>query len=447
MIERIRAELNNPADLFYDTLDNGYIQMEVIYFPSLCDLALIKNGLTVPYSYCFNPEEFDRMLNSNPAFGKADHSEHWTSLLLKGTVLFQIEEQVYRFDVQRKFQDKPDTVQVEVAIQGPQSALTEDLDLNISLVRVRYNAPSLCVETHTIGQISNTRVSVLYDKDLVNEDVLGLLNERISTIQIKILQAAGQLMQSLSGRRHRFFPIILQTERPDRIAAMLERGKIALLQDGSRFGLVLPVRLFDFLHAMDDDYESYWMSKCLVLLRYFAMLLTITLPALYIAIVSYNPEVLRVQLTLSIAGSRVVVPYPSFIEVFIMLFMIEALNEASLRLPRYVGSTATTVGGLILGQAIQQAGLVSSIMIIVTSVVAISNFVIPNNGFGYSVRFVKYIFVIAAIFFGLLGVVVLGFILITYWCSLRSFGQPYLAFYIPKLEAKAHHYNLRKGSK
>jgi spore germination protein KA len=445
MIEEIRAALNNPADLYSDTLDNGYMQMELVYFPSLCDLALIKDGLTVPYSYCFDPDEFERMLHANPAFGLIDQPEFWTSLLLKGAALFQIEDQVYRYDVQRKFQDSPDTVQVEVALQGPQSALTEDLDLNTSLVRLRYNAPTLCVEAHILGQISRTRIAVLYDKNLVNSDVLGLLNERISKIHIDILQAAGQLMQAISGRRHRFFPIILQTERPDRIASMLERGKIALLQDGSRFGLVLPVRLFDFLHAMDDDYESYWMSKCLLMLRYLAMLLTITLPALYIAIVSYNPEVLRVQLTLSIAGSRVVVPYPSFIEVFIMLFMIEALNEASLRLPRYIGSTATTVGGLILGQAIQQAGLVSSIMIIVTSVVAISNFVIPNNGFGYSVRFVKYVFIIASIFYGLLGVVVLGFVLIAYWCSLRSFGQPYLAFYKPKHEAKAHHSG--KGAK
>ncbi|OCT14764.1 hypothetical protein A8709_11370 [Paenibacillus pectinilyticus] len=440
MIEQIRAELNNPSDLFYETLDNGYLQMELVYFPSLCDQALIKNGLTVPYSYCFNPEEFDRMLNANPAFHRVGLHEHWAGLLLKGTVLFQLEDGIYRYDVQRKFQDKPDTVQVEVALQGPQTALTEDLDMNISLIRMRYNATTLCVEERNLGRISKTRIALLYDKNLVNEDVLSLLNERLAKIDISLLQASGQLMQTLSGRRHRFFPIILQTERPDRIAATLDRGKIAILQDGSRFGLLLPVRIFDFLHAMDDDYESYWMSKFLLVLRYFAMLLTITLPALYIAIVSYNPEVLRVQLTLSIAGSRVVVPYPSFIEVIIMLFMIEALNEASLRLPRYIGSTATTVGGLILGQAIQQAGLVSSIMIIVTSVVAISNFVIPNNSFGYSVRFIKYIFVVASIFYGLLGVVVFFFILIAYWCNLRSFGQPYLALYVPKLEAKMHHH-------
>ncbi|MGG1516706.1 spore germination protein [Paenibacillus oryzisoli] len=438
MIDELRNMLNNPSDLIFDTLDNGYMQMEICYFPMLCDQSLLKNGLLVPFSYNFEPDEFERMIYANPNFTPAGPPDTWAGDVLRGTVLFMLEDQVYRFNIQRKFQDKPDMVQLEVALQGSQVALTEDLDLNISLVRLRFNSPTLCVEQHTIGTISRTRVTVLYDQNLVNRDVLTLLQQRLANMQIKLLQASGQLVQGLSGRKHRFFPIILQTERPDRIAAMLERGKVVLLQDGSRFGLILPVRIFDFMHAMDDDYESYWMSKLLVILRYLGMLLTITLPALYIAIVSYNPEVLRVQLTLSIAGSRVVVPYPSFIEVFIMLFMIEALNEASLRLPRFIGSTATTVGGLILGQAIQQAGLVSSIMIIVTSVVAISNFVIPNNGFGYSIRFVKYIFVLITIYFGLLGLVVAFFALVVYWCNIRSFGQPYLALYIPKLEAKKH---------
>ncbi|TBL74579.1 spore germination protein [Paenibacillus thalictri] len=445
MIEQIRAELHNPSDFFGDTLDNGYLQMELCYFPSLCDQTLIKDGLLVPFSYRFHPDEFERLISSNPDFGQADRPEEWSKLLLKGFVLFKIDDQVYSYEVQRKFQQKPDTVQIEAALQGPQTAFTEDLDLNIGLVRLRYNEPSLCVEQHVIGEISKTRVTVLYDANLVNREVLGLLNERLNRDEMKTLRAAGQLLQAISGVRHRLFPIVLQTERPDRMATMLERGKVALLQDGSRFGLILPVRLFDFMHAMDDDYESFWMSKVLLVLRYFAMSFTIMLPAFYIAIVSYNPEVLRVQLTLSIAGSRVVVPYPSFIEVIIMLFMIEALIEASLRLPRYIGSTATTVGGLILGQSIQQAGLVSSIMIIVTSVVAISNFVIPNNGFGYSIRFIKYIFVLISMFYGLIGIVVLFFALIVYWCNLRSFGQPYLTLYIPKQEAQMHHPGKKGG--
>lgn len=440
MIDRILEELQHPSDLVSELLDNGYMQMEICYFPSLCDAAIIKDGLIIPFSYRFNPEEFDRLIHTNPKFSPADKPEEWTKQLLKGAMLFQVEDQVFKFDAQRKLFDKPDEVQIESSLQGPQSALTEDLDMNISLVRLRYNEPSLNVEQHIIGEASKTRVTVIYDRKLVNRDVLKLVNDKIASAQMKLLSATGQLLKVLSGRRHKMFPVILQTERPDRIAVMLKRGKIAILLDGSRFGLVLPVRLFDFMHALDDDYESHWMSRFLLVLRYLAMVLTISLPADYISIVSYNPEVLRVQLTLSIAGSRVVVPYPSFIEVILMLFMIEALIEASLRLPRSIGSTATTVGGLILGQSVQQAGLVSSIMIIVTSVVAISNFVIPNNGFGYSIRFVKYIFVIVSIFYGMMGVVVLFFCLLVYWCNMRSFGQPYLALFIPKREASAHHH-------
>ncbi|RIE03736.1 hypothetical protein D3H35_10015 [Cohnella faecalis] len=169
---------------------------------------------------------------------------------------------------------------------------------------------------------------------------------------------------------------------------LLKRGKIVIVIDGSRFASYCPSVFSDFMHAMDDEYEMFWMSRALLLLRYLSLFLTLTLPAAYISIVSYNPEIFRVQLTLSIAGSRLVVPYPSFIEVFIMLFMIEALTEASLRLPRYIGSTAATVGGLILGQAVQQAGLVSSIMIIVTSSLRfpISSFRTPRSATPFDLR-------------------------------------------------------------
>ncbi|NBD23286.1 spore germination protein [Paenibacillus glycinis] len=438
MIEQIRKELQDPSDLYTNVLDNGTLRMELCFFPYLCDQGLINTELIEPFTYRFHPDAFNRFLVSHPCLDKAEDPKGWTNLLLKGALLFKLEGTVYRLEVPRKLHDKPDSVQIENTLQGPQSALTEDVDMNISLVRVRYNEPTLSVERHVLGEASKSRVVLLYDVERVNREVLELVNERLAQVKVNMLRATGQLMKELSGKRHKLFPIILQTERPDRIATMIERGKVAMLLDGSRFGLILPVRLFDFMHAMDDDYEFHWMSKFLLILRYVAMTLTITLPALYIAIVSYNPEVLRVQLTLSIAGSRVVVPYPSFIEVFIMLFMIEALIEASLRLPRSIGSTATTVGGLILGQSIQQAGLVSSIMIIVTSVVAISNFVIPNNGFGYSIRFVKYVFVVISIFYGLLGVVVLFFSLVVYWCNLRSFGQPYLSFFRPREEASVH---------
>jgi hypothetical protein len=214
----------------------------------------------------------------------------------------------------------------------------------------------------------------------------------------------------------------------------LAEGKIAVMLDTTGFAILLPVIFNDFFVAMDDKIQLPFIGRFLKLLRVIGVVMTLWLPALYVAFASYNPEFVRVQIALLIAGSRATVPYPSFVEVLIMLIMMEFLTEASLRLPRAIGPTATTVGGLILGQAATEAGLVGNIMIILVSVVAISNFMIPLNMMSFSIRVLKYFFVIAAAMIGLVGVVVclVGFTM--YLCSQRSFGQPYFKmFFIDSL--------------
>ncbi|CAM3739324.1 spore germination protein [Cohnella lubricantis] len=431
MIEEVKAKLGNPADLTTEIMDNGYTTMELCFFPSMCDSHQVKDGILIPFSYRFDPDEFRRMLRSDLDFTYAPNQDEWIDLLLQGCVLLQYEGKVYCFDAIRKLQTQPEDTEVEASLQGPQSAMTEDLDMNTYLIRLRYNSPTLVIRKLQKGEISRTRINIIYDRDKVNRQSLEELEKRLDKVKTKLLQASGQLAMLLGNNRYTIFPVTLQTERPDRVAQFLNRGKIGLLVDGSRFAIMLPVRFFDFMHAMDDDYEPFWMGRVIILFRYIGMMLSMTLPSLYIAVSMYNPEFFRVQLAFSIDGSRAAVPYPAFIEVFIMLFMIEALIEASIRLPRFVGSTAATVGGLILGQAAQQAGLVSSIMIIVTSVVAISNFVIPNSSFSYSIRALKYVFVVTSIFYGMVGIIVMSFITVVYLCNLRSFGQPYLALFLP----------------
>jgi len=433
MLEEIKRQFIDATDLLTETLDNGYWRMELAYFPTLCD-ERIKDGVLVPFSYRFDPDEFRRMLRSNPKYERADDPEKWANLLLKGFVLIQIEGECYSFKSDRSLVTSPGTTEVESSLLGPQAAFSEDLDMNMFLVRLRYNVPTLTAEPYDKGEYSRTSIMVLYDRELVNREIHKKLQRLLERSQLDLLNASSQLVKQLTERQRRLFPTILQTERPDRVAVMLRKGKIVILINGSRFALILPVRMFDFMHAMDDDYDSYWINRFLTIMRYFAVWLTIILPAGYIAIVSYNPEIFRVQLAFTIDGSRAAVPYPSFVEVFVMLFMIEALIEASVRLPRIVGSTATTVGGLILGQAAQQAGLVSSIMIIVTSVVAIANFVIPNPDFSQAVRLMKYPFVVIAMMYGLSGIAVLLFVLIVYLCHLRSFGEPYVALFTSSMK-------------
>ncbi|GKU75760.1 spore germination protein [Paenibacillus sp. L3-i20] len=423
MNERIRLLFADAIDLKTYTLQNSEMTIEIAYIAPLCDEKMISDFITVP----FIKEEvsYRNHLGTNPQFVKVEDPARWQDLILRGNVLLENESVIYSLFTGDVICNQSPQTQVENAIQGPQLALSEDLNKSINLIRSMYPSPELVIEEHTVGYTSKTPLNILFDQRHVDPFVLDNVRSKLSKISVDIVQAAGELEKLMVGKKRHLFPTVLITERPDRLARAIGKGKVVVLIKGSMFALIMPAVFFDFMQAIEDNYEAYWMTRFLIFIRYSSLILTITLPALYISIVSYNPELFRVQLAFSIAASRSAVPYPSFIEVFIMLFMIETLIEASTRLPRYIGSTATTVGGLILGQAAQQAGLVSSIMIIVTSVVAISNFVIPINSLSFAVRFLKYPLIAISIFFGITGVAIGVFLYIAYLCNLRSFGKPY----------------------
>lgn len=423
MKDRISLLFAEAVDVKSATLTNSQMSIEIAYISSLCKEDKISAFITVPFAKEETP--FSQHLATNPDYQKVEDPARWQEMLLRGYVLIEADSIIYAFLAADILSGDGTQTQVESAIQGPQLALSEDLNKSLNLIRGMYPSPELSVEQYTVGYSSRTPLYVLFDQRHVDSKVLDNVRTKLSSISTDMVHAAGELEKLLVGKRLHLFPTILITERPDRVARSIGKGKVVILIKGSMFALVLPASFFEFMHAIEDNYEAYWMTRFLIFLRYASIILTITLPALYISVVSYNPELFRVQLAFSIAASRSAVPYPSFIEVFIMLFMIETLIEASIRLPRYIGSTATTVGGLILGQAAQQAGLVSSIMIIVTSVVAISNFVIPINSMSFAIRFLKYPLIAASIFFGLSGVAIGLFVYVAYLCNLRSFGMPY----------------------
>ncbi|WP_308638709.1 spore germination protein [Paenibacillus silvisoli] len=426
MLNRIGTLFAESRDLMMNRLQNDTLIIEIAFIATLCDESKVSDFILTPFTKQEHP--FDELVTTNPVFKRLEDPAKWADTLLDGFVLLQVNGVVYKLDAARIIRNENPQTMVETVITGPQIALSEDLIDSINIIRSRYPNPDLAVEERTVGTMSKTRVCILFDKRRVDASVLTMVREKLDRISSPMIMASGELSRSL-GDRYRLFPSMMVTERPDRVCTGIYGGKIVLLLQGSMFALILPATFFDFMNAVDDHYDSFWMTRCLLALRYLAVILTISLPALYVAIVSYNPELFRVQLTFSIAGSRSGVPYPSFIEVIIMLFMIESLIEASVRLPKYIGSTATTVGGLILGQAAQQAGLVSSIMIIVTSVVAISNFVIPVNNMSGAIRFLKYPLLIPAIFFGVSGVTVGLLCYLVYLADLRSFGKPYFRIF------------------
>lgn len=425
----IRSQLSGFGDLEDKSLTVPAGQVSLLYIKSVTDGQAISRNIIAPFYEMGNPAGYYSYIADYPGSEVVTEGPRAVELLLSGYACIGWQDMLCFFDVLRAEASSVKDTITESISQGPSDALGESLAVNLNLIRRRYQSAALKMEFTIIGNMSKTKAAILYDEDRVNPEVLAELKEKLDSLKLDILQAAGELEKYISSDKLRIFPKTIVTERPDRVVFNLAEGKVAILLDTTGYAIVLPSIFNDFFTAMDDKIQLPFVGRFLKLLRIVGVAMTLWLPALYIAFTSYNPEIVRVQIALLIGGSRATVPYPSFVEVILMMIMMEFLTEASLRLPRAIGPTATTVGGLILGQAATAAGLIGNIMIILVSVVAISNFLVPLNMMSFSIRVLKYFFVIAAAFLGLVGVVIclVGFTL--YLCSQRSFGQPYFKLF------------------
>lgn len=404
----------------------------LLFIKTVIDGDKLQFTFIKPFFEMDSQEDFEAYLNSLPDGEEITSKEQVLKELTKGSMLVIIQEQVYMFDVKKVNTNSVPQTTLETTIEGPQTSLSEDIFTNVNLIRQRYHQPSLSVEMFEIGKTTNQSLAVIYDRDLVNDTVLEGIKKKIEKLNEPIVQSTPQLMRMLNDKKYSLFPTMMITERTDRIVYNLAGGKVVLLLDGNPTTIIAPSVFFDFMTAMDDNYHSYWARKFIRTIRYLALLIGLILPGLYVAVTSYNPEILQVELALSIAGSRVGVPYPSYIEVFFMLIVMELLVESSIRLPRVVSGAATTVGGLILGSAMTEATLASNIMIIVVATVAISNFAIPISDLGLAVRILKYVLVLFAAIAGVAGLALAFIGIIMYLTHLNSSGETYLKLYMVK---------------
>lgn len=427
--EWMLQQLGSSEDVAFKKMQSKENVIHLLYIKSLCDDKKLYENIIEPF-YKSGEKEFENYLDSLPDKKEYKNREETLREIMFGSVVIFTKNFIYILELPKVVNNTVAEATVETVIQGPLNALTESLTTNLNLIRTRYPQPSLRVVNTKIGKLSKTTVAVVYDNNIAKKELVKKVEEDLSKLNVDILQSAGQLQKLITKRKRSLFPTLMVTERPDRIVFNLAQGKVLLLIDGTPFTLLAPAVFYDFMSSMEETYQSYWVGKFIVILRYIGLFISTLLPGFYVGVTAYNPELFRVQLALSIAGSRIGVPYPAYLEVFLMLLMMELLTEASIRLPNSIGSTATTVGGLILGQAAVEAGLVSNVMIIIVAAVAISNFVIPINAMTFAMRVTKYIFLLLSIFFGMVGLTIGWIGLITYLANLSSYGQPFLRIFL-----------------
>lgn len=325
--------------------------------------------------------------------------------------------------------EKPET---ESVICGSHEAFTEHLRTNISMVRRYIQSPDLISENMQVGTEIRTGVTILYLRGTANEKCVSEVKRRILRVNAKAVLGTGALQQLIEDHPFAVMPQMLQTERPDRTAAGLESGQIAVLMENSPYALILPITVFHLLHAPDDSFLRWQYGTMMRVVRVFGLLLSLLLPALYLAVTLYHTHLIPMPLLTSIAETRANVPFPIAAEVIFMELSFYLLNEAGMRMPRQIGSALGIVGALILGQAAVSASIISPILIIIIALTGLGNYAMPDYSFGMGIVLYRTLLILLSAFLGLYGAMLGMFFIALQLCSLESLGVMYLSPVSPR---------------
>lgn len=325
----------------------------------------------------------------------------------------------------------PEEPMTEAVVRGSREGFTEALHINITLLRRRLKTPNLVLENMVLGRISHTQVMVGYVRGLAAPELVAEVRERLQRIDIDGIFESNYLEEMLRDQPLSPFPQVITTERPDRVAANLLEGRVAVLTENTPFALIVPGEFVAHMQSPEDFYHHFILGAFIRLLRWSAFAVSLLLPSVYVAVTTFHQEMIPTRLLLSIVAAREGVPFPAVVEALVMEIAFEILREAGVRLPRAVGQATSIVGALVIGEAAVMAGVVSPLMVIVVALTGISSFLSPSFDLAISIRILRFPMMILASLLGLFGVAAGVLAILIHFAGLRSFGLPYLAGLTP----------------
>ena len=342
-------------------------------------------------------------------------------------VLFAGLGRALAFEVKTGEKRSPAPPEVEKTAKGPKDAFTETIRTNTSLLRRHLRTPKLRLEPQVVGRKSLTNCAVVWVEDLTDTAMVQRVKDRLDSIDIDGFLSPAAVEEYVGGSRASAFPMLQSTERTDKFCQGLLDGQVGLLVDGLPLGYLLPVDLAAMMRSPEDRTMDYISASFLKLLRYAALLVSLFLPALYIAMAEFHQEMLPTSLLLSIIESKQSVPFPTIVEVLSLLVAFELLQAAGLQLPQSVGQTVSIIGGLVVGSAAVEAKLISPAALIVVSVAGICGYTLSGQDFSGAVRIWRFGLSLCAAVAGLFGIVCGFLALLIHLASLESMGKSYLA--------------------
>ena len=427
LIKRIQNEFNNIPDLKIKEIKINLIKkIYVLYIETICDSDKINDYILKNLTK-YNTKN---NLNSNipgPNTIIIKNHDQIEFYITNGYAIVISDQYTLAIEVKGDLHRSITESQREPSLIGPLDAFNENINVNIGLIKRRIKSSKLKSDEIFLGRKTQTKISINYLEDIAEVKNIKMIRNKLQSIDIDGVIDIGTIMNYIEGENKSIFPTIRRTERPDLASDALLEGKIVILMDTSPFAIILPAFLIDFINPINDNYAKSINVAFLKILRAVAFFISMTAPAIFIATINYNQETIPSSLLINFSTQRAGVPFPSIVELLILLLICDVLRESDLRFPSSFGSAISILGALIIGEAAVNAGIVSSIMIIITSLTFISSLIFTEIEIGNALRYYRYIFLFFAALFGLYGIFLCLILFLINVISMKSLNTPYFA--------------------